>query len=76
MLNSLMAALQPAGLLLAGAGIGSLVFSRPLARLDELAESVGFPPIDPDNSKKWVEVAGATWGVVGVALLMASHFLG
>lgn len=76
MVTSLISALQPAGLVLAGAGLGSLLFSGPLAKLDDLLHAIGVPPVDPDHSRKWVEVAGATWGMVGVALLMASHFLG
>lgn len=76
MLNSLITALQPAGLVLVGAGLGSLIFSGPLAKLDSLMESIGFARIDPEYSRKWVEVAGAVWGVVGVGLLIVSYYVG
>ena len=76
MIDSFFAALQPAGLVLVGAGLSSLVFSGPLARFDGMLESAGLVKIDPDQSRKWVEVAGATWGVVGIALLFVSRFVG
>lgn len=76
MLDSLLTALKPAGLVLVGAGLGSLIFSGPLAKLDSLMESIGFMRVDPDYSRKWVEVAGAVWGVVGVALLIVSYYIG
>jgi hypothetical protein len=76
MLSSLIASLQPAGLVLVGAGLGSLVFSGPLAKFDMILESAGLLKVDTEHSRKWVEVAGATWGAVGIALLFASRFLG
>lgn len=76
MFSHLMNAIQPAGLVLVGAGLVSLVFSERLAKLDSLMESAGVAKVDPEYSKKWVEVAGAVWGVVGVGLLMLDRFVG
>lgn len=75
MFSHLVNAIQPAGFVLVGAGLVSLVFSERLARLDSLLESNGIAKVDPEYSKKWVEVAGAVWGVVGVALLLLDRFL-
>lgn len=76
MFSHLLNAIQPAGLVLVGAGLVSLIFSEPLARLDSLMESAGVAKIDPEYSKKWVEVAGAVWGITGVSLLMLGRFVG
>lgn len=76
MFSHLLNAIQPAGLVLVGAGLVSLVFSERLAKLDSLLESNGIAKVDPEYSKKWVEVAGAVWGVVGVSLLMLDRFVG
>lgn len=76
MLSSLISSIEPAGFVLVGAGLGSLLFSGPLARIDGILESAGLAKVDTEHSKKWVEVAGAAWGVIGIALLFASRFLG
>jgi hypothetical protein len=72
MLSHLVNALQPAGLVLIGAGLVSLLFSERLAALDSFLESSGVAKVDPARSQKWVEIAGAVWGAVGVVLLFAS----
>jgi len=76
MFSHLLNALQPAGLVLVGAGLVSLVFSKRLAGLDSLLESTAVAKVDPEYSRKWVEVAGAVWGSVGLLLLFASRFIG
>lgn len=70
-----MNAIQPAGLVLVGAGLVSLIFSERLAKLDSLLDSANVAKIDPEYSRKWVEVAGAVWGVIGVGLLLLDHFV-
>lgn len=76
MFEHLVNAIQPAGLVLVGAGLVSLVFSERLAGLDSLLDSAMVAKVDPEHSKKWVEVAGAVWGGVGVALLFVDRFVG
>jgi len=76
MLSYLLASLQPAGLVLVGAGLVSLVFSEPLAKLDTLLDSAMIAKVEPSHSRKWVEIAGATWGVFGILLLIGSRFVG
>ncbi|HSK46394.1 MAG TPA: hypothetical protein VLA05_00145 [Coriobacteriia bacterium] len=76
MFSHLLNALQPAGLVLVGAGLVSLVFSKRLAGLDSLLDSASVAKVDPEYSRKWVEVAGAVWGSVGLLLLFASRFIG
>lgn len=75
MLASLVNVLQPAGLVLAGAGLVSLVFSERLAALDDLMKLSLLGGVDPEVSKRWVEVSGAVWGVLGVALLFIGKAL-
>jgi hypothetical protein len=72
MLSGFIASLQPAGLVLVGAGLVSLVFSGRLARLDSLLDSAKIAKIDPEHSRRWVEIAGAIWGGFGVLLLFIS----
>ena len=76
MFSHLLNALQPAGLVLVGAGLVSLIFSKPLAGLDSLLDSAAVAKVDPEYSRKWVEVAGAVWGGVGVLLLFVSRLIG
>lgn len=72
MLTHLSNALQPAGLVLVGAGLVSLVFSGPLAKLDSLV-NLNAARVDHDYSRKWVEISGAVWGAVGIALLFVDY---
>lgn len=76
MFSHVLNALQPAGLVLVGAGLVSLIFSEKLASLDSLLDSAMVAKVDPEYSRKWVEVAGAAWGGVGVILLFASFITG
>jgi hypothetical protein len=69
MFDHLVGAIQPAGLILVGTGLVSLVFSERLAALDSLLDSAMIAKVDPEHSRKWVEVAGTVWGVLGLALL-------
>lgn len=73
MLDSIINVLQPAGLVLVGAGLVSLIFSEPLAKLDSILDSAMIAKIDPEYSRKWVEVAGAGIGVIGLVLLFAGR---
>lgn len=73
MFSHLVNALQPAGLVLVGAGLVSLIFSERLAKLDSLLESAMVAKVDPEYSRKWVEVAGAAWGGFGIVLLFVSY---
>ncbi len=75
MLHSLSNALQPAGLVLVGLGLVSLIFSERLSKFDALLDSAMIAKVDPDYSRKWVEVAGAVWGVIGIALLYGERFI-
>ncbi len=72
MLSNVLNALQPAGLLLAAAGIVSLAFSEPLAKLDHFL-AVLTPSVDPAASRKIVEIFGAAMGFIGVVLLFADQ---
>lgn len=75
MLTNLYNAIQPAGLVLIGAGLVSLIFSEKLASLDSLMDSMMVAKVDPDYSRKWVEISGAVWGSIGVALLFVSYVI-
>lgn len=76
MLRLLGDALVPAGLLLVGAGLVSLMFSERLAHLDSLLVLARRPKPDLKRSQRWVEISGAAWGALGVALLYAERLLG
>lgn len=76
MFEHLLNSIQPAGLVLVGAGLVSLVFSERLASLDSLLDSAMVAKIDPEYSRKWVEVTGTVWGVAGLALLFIAAKMG
>lgn len=76
MFEHLLNAIQPAGLVLVGAGLVSLIFSERLAALDSLLDSAMVAKVDPDYSRKWVEVTGTVWGVAGLALLFVASRMG
>ena len=75
MLSHVYAALQPAGLLLVGTGLLSLIFAERLAGLDGLLDSFMVAKVDPEYSHKWVVVTGGVWSIVGLALLFGSRFI-
>jgi hypothetical protein len=75
MFEHFMNALQPAGLVLVGAGLVSLVFSERLAAFDSILDSMMVAKVDPDYSRKWIEVSGALWGAIGIGLLFADFLI-
>lgn len=76
MFSHLLSAIQPAGLVLVGAGLVSLVFSEKLASLDSILDSAMIAKVDPDYSRKWVEITGAVWGGTGLVLLFVAGMIG
>ena len=75
MFEHLLNALQPAGLVLIGAGLVSLIFSERLAAFDSVLDSLMVAKVEPEYSRKWIEVSGAVWGAVGVGLLFADFLI-
>lgn len=76
MFEHLLNAIQPAGLVLVGAGLVSLIFSEKLAGLDSILDSAMVAKVDPEYSRKWVEVTGTVWGLAGLLLLFLAHRIG